>query len=191
MCIVSMPAIRMRAQANDLKPCIGRTMRLMARWSCSTRLLRYFDWRNLRVTPLSAWTLTMAADEQRTCSEELADRQSGARAKQNRCEDAERNDAAAQTGEQRQAVARCPQRGVEDHRLEDFAVDRNERQTEQQPCRAPVECRRNFVLEISLPTPCDARIRRRAGACWTTSRRRGTWLKTAAPFSALFTTDVS
>ena len=32
MCIVSMPAIRTRAQPNDLNPSIGRTTRLMARW---------------------------------------------------------------------------------------------------------------------------------------------------------------
>src|ERR1019366_9161332 len=42
MCIVSMPARRMLAQRKDLNPSMGRTMRLIARWSCSTMLLRYF-----------------------------------------------------------------------------------------------------------------------------------------------------
>ena len=34
---------------------------LMVRWSCSTRLLRYFDWRSSMGKPLSDWMLTMAA----------------------------------------------------------------------------------------------------------------------------------
>ena len=31
------------ADQNDLKPSIGRVFLLIARWSCSTRLFRYFD----------------------------------------------------------------------------------------------------------------------------------------------------
>ncbi len=31
------------AKRNDLNPSMGRTMRLIARWSCSTRLSRHFD----------------------------------------------------------------------------------------------------------------------------------------------------
>ena len=33
--------------AKVLNPSMGRVRRLIARWSCSTRLLRYFDWRIL------------------------------------------------------------------------------------------------------------------------------------------------
>src|SRR5436189_6404870 len=33
---------------------MGRTMRLTARWSCSMRLLRYFDWRISMSAPESA-----------------------------------------------------------------------------------------------------------------------------------------
>jgi hypothetical protein len=42
--MVSMPAIRIRAQQTVLNPSIGQVMRLMARWSFSTMLSRYFDW---------------------------------------------------------------------------------------------------------------------------------------------------
>jgi len=35
----------MLAEIGDLKPSIGRTRRLMRRWSCSMRLLRYWLWR--------------------------------------------------------------------------------------------------------------------------------------------------
>jgi hypothetical protein len=41
MCIVSIPASRIRAQRNDLKLSIGLVMRLIARLSCSTMLFRY------------------------------------------------------------------------------------------------------------------------------------------------------
>ena len=40
--MVSIPAMMILALQNDLKPSIGRVIRLMARWSCSTMLLRYF-----------------------------------------------------------------------------------------------------------------------------------------------------
>ena len=53
-CMISMPAIRMRAQRKVLNQSIGRVMRLMARRSCSTTLLRYFDWRISMGKPLSA-----------------------------------------------------------------------------------------------------------------------------------------
>ena len=61
MGIVSMPAIRMRAHRKVLNPSVDRVIRLMARRSCSTMLLRYFDWRSSMAKPLSAWKLTMAA----------------------------------------------------------------------------------------------------------------------------------
>jgi hypothetical protein len=38
---ISMPDSVMLAEIGDLKPSIGRTRRLMRRWSCSMRLLRY------------------------------------------------------------------------------------------------------------------------------------------------------
>jgi hypothetical protein len=41
ICIVSIPANMARAQRRDLKPSIGRVMRLMARWSCSIMLFMY------------------------------------------------------------------------------------------------------------------------------------------------------
>src|ERR1700753_2934315 len=41
LCISSTPDRTIRAQRKFLKPIIGLTMRLMARWSCSTTLLRY------------------------------------------------------------------------------------------------------------------------------------------------------
>src|ERR1700709_2185030 len=44
----------MRAQRKLLNPSIGLTMCLIARWSCSTRLLRYFDCRILIGTSRSA-----------------------------------------------------------------------------------------------------------------------------------------
>ncbi len=43
--IISIPAKVAVALANDLKPSIGRTRRLMRRCSCSMRLLRYRLWR--------------------------------------------------------------------------------------------------------------------------------------------------
>ena len=54
-------AFRIRAQRKVLNPSIGRVMRLMARWSCSTTLLRYFDWRISMGSALSAWMLVIAA----------------------------------------------------------------------------------------------------------------------------------
>ena len=59
--MISMPAIKMRANRKVLNPSIDRVIRLMARWSCSTMSLRYFDWRSSMAKPLSAWMLTMAA----------------------------------------------------------------------------------------------------------------------------------
>jgi len=61
MCIVSMPAITARAQRKFLNPSIGRTMRLMALWSCSIRLLRYFGFRSSMSVPESARMPSMAA----------------------------------------------------------------------------------------------------------------------------------
>ena len=39
MCMVSIPAMMIRALQNDLNPNIARVIRLMAQWSCSTMLL--------------------------------------------------------------------------------------------------------------------------------------------------------
>lgn len=47
LCMHSMPLSRMRVQRKFLNPNMGRVRRLIARWSCSTRLLRYLDWRIL------------------------------------------------------------------------------------------------------------------------------------------------
>jgi len=44
----------MRAQRKLLNPSVGRAMRLIARWSCSTTLFRYFDCRILIGTSRSA-----------------------------------------------------------------------------------------------------------------------------------------
>ena len=54
MCIVSTPASIRRAAQNDLNPIMGLTRRLMARWSCSTMLFRYLDWRSSMASPLSS-----------------------------------------------------------------------------------------------------------------------------------------
>ena len=43
MCMNSVPASTQLAKRNDLKLSIGLVTRLMARWSCSTMLLRVFD----------------------------------------------------------------------------------------------------------------------------------------------------
>jgi hypothetical protein len=50
MCISSMPASTEPAAQNKLKLSIGLVTRLMARWSCSTMLLRYLTWRT-RIGP--------------------------------------------------------------------------------------------------------------------------------------------
>ena len=47
MCMNSMPLRMTRAQRKSLNPSIGRVMRLMARWSCSTTLFRYLTLTNL------------------------------------------------------------------------------------------------------------------------------------------------
>jgi hypothetical protein len=52
--MVSMPEMIFADDQNDLNPSIGLTLRLMARWSCSTRLFRYLDWRSSMARPL--WT---------------------------------------------------------------------------------------------------------------------------------------
>jgi hypothetical protein len=51
MCISSTPPKMIRAQRKSLKPCIGRVMRLTARWSCSTMLLRYLHCRITTLVP--------------------------------------------------------------------------------------------------------------------------------------------
>ena len=53
-CMTSIPAIVQHAAQNDLKPSMGRMRRLTALWSCSTRLLRYLEW---RMTMAVLWTL--------------------------------------------------------------------------------------------------------------------------------------
>src|SRR5450830_2113515 len=60
MCIVSMPAMMIRALQNDLNPSIGPVILLTARWSCSTMLLRYLFWRIRMSTQASALMLSMA-----------------------------------------------------------------------------------------------------------------------------------
>ena len=57
----SMPARVAAADLNDLKPSIGRTVRLTARWSCSTMLLRYLTWRISMPGWCSALQLSIAA----------------------------------------------------------------------------------------------------------------------------------
>ena len=44
-----------------LNPSMGRVRRLIARWSCSTRLLRYLDWRTLMGASRSALMASSAA----------------------------------------------------------------------------------------------------------------------------------
>ncbi len=61
MCMVSIPPMRIRALQNDLKPIIGRVIRFTARWSCSTMLFRYLDWRIRMSTQAPVFTLSMAA----------------------------------------------------------------------------------------------------------------------------------
>ena len=61
MCMVSMPAMRIRAIQKDLNPSIDRVIRLMARWSCSTMLFKYLHWRSRIPTQASALTLSMTA----------------------------------------------------------------------------------------------------------------------------------
>jgi hypothetical protein len=50
-CASSMPAIVMVAFANDLNPAIDAQRRLIVRWSCSMRLLRYFVRPDFHVAP--------------------------------------------------------------------------------------------------------------------------------------------
>lgn len=61
LCTVSMPAMTERAQSKDLKPVIGRTILLIARWSWATVLFMYFDWRRTTLTPESARMPSIAA----------------------------------------------------------------------------------------------------------------------------------
>lgn len=61
MCLNSMPPGMMRAQRKFSKPSIGRVRRLMARWSCSTPLFRYFFWRILIGAPRPALRACSAA----------------------------------------------------------------------------------------------------------------------------------
>src|ERR1035438_2791190 len=51
MCMSSMPLRMIRAQRKSLKPCIGRVMRLTARWCCSTMLLRNLHCRITTLVP--------------------------------------------------------------------------------------------------------------------------------------------
>ena len=61
MCINSMPASTELADRNDLKLSIGLVTRLMARWSCSTMLLRYLTWRTKIGTSRPALIASIAA----------------------------------------------------------------------------------------------------------------------------------
>src|SRR6266446_506551 len=47
----------MAADQNDLKPSIGRVIRLIARWSCSTILFRYFTCRSSMLASLAGVVL--------------------------------------------------------------------------------------------------------------------------------------
>src|SRR5471032_2266183 len=64
MCMNSMPASTQRAPRNDLKLSIGLVTCLMARWSCSTMLLRYLTW---RATHIPADVDRLAARPRRAC----------------------------------------------------------------------------------------------------------------------------
>jgi len=57
----SIPARVMAADQKDLKPSIGRVIRLTARWSCSTTLFRYFTWRSSMQASLSVLYFSIAA----------------------------------------------------------------------------------------------------------------------------------
>jgi hypothetical protein len=57
-----MPAMIILAFQNDLKPSIGRVIRLMAWWSCSTRLLRYLEGRNSILKDLTKPIATKVPD---------------------------------------------------------------------------------------------------------------------------------
>ena len=59
--MVSIPAKMLAADQNDLKPIMGLTTRLIARWSCSMMLFRYLIRRTLMSTSESARTLSIAA----------------------------------------------------------------------------------------------------------------------------------
>ena len=61
MCINSIPASTHLADWNDLKLSIGLVTRLMARWSCSTMLLRYFTCRTMTGVSPRALISSMAA----------------------------------------------------------------------------------------------------------------------------------
>src|ERR1700694_862774 len=61
MCMSSIPARVMAADQNDLKPSIGRAIRLIARWSGSTILFRYFTWRSSMLPSLSVLYSSIAA----------------------------------------------------------------------------------------------------------------------------------
>jgi hypothetical protein len=57
----SIPASVMAADQNDLKPSIGRVIRLIARWSCSTILFRYFTCRSSMLASLAVLYCSIAA----------------------------------------------------------------------------------------------------------------------------------
>ena len=59
--MVSIPVMMIRALQKDLNPSMGRVIRLMARWSCSTMLFKYLDWRMTMSTQASFLTLSMTA----------------------------------------------------------------------------------------------------------------------------------
>src|SRR5476649_2541508 len=61
MCMSSTPASTQPAPRNDLRLSIGLVTRLMARWSCSTMLLRCLTWRTTIGTSRPALTASMAA----------------------------------------------------------------------------------------------------------------------------------
>jgi hypothetical protein len=61
MCISSIPASVMAADQNDLKPSIGRVIRLIARRSCSTILFGYFTCHSSMLASMSVLYCSIAA----------------------------------------------------------------------------------------------------------------------------------
>ena len=58
--------------------------------------------------------------------------------------------------QQRPAIALCPERRIEQHRLEHLAVDRNEGQGEQEPRASRGQCRGHLLFEVDLPAASHA-----------------------------------
>ena len=94
--------------------------------------------------------------QRRADRKEASDRQFGRGAQHDPGNDAEQDDTQPQPGQQVDAGALGPERGIEQHRFEDFPVDRDEGQHEQHDGRLPVQCGRQLVLDVGLPAPGQA-----------------------------------